>query len=88
MTKVLDFSIIRYYGLEITIVVENFPKTNEGLMIESIFHVFNAYSSKATALHTREGMRNRAIRSLHCGGIPPLGYDVDDDTKEYVINKK
>ncbi|MBR5458283.1 MAG: recombinase family protein, partial [Burkholderiaceae bacterium] len=82
------FMDIRALGLDITSVVENFPKTSEGRFMESFYHLFNAYYSEITATHTREGMRNKALKSLHCGGTPPLGYDVDSETKEYVLNEK
>lgn len=80
------FKEIRAEGLEITSVIENFPKTPEGRFMENFYHVFNEYSSEMTATHTREGLTNEALKGLHCGGLPPLGYDVDQLTKQYVIN--
>jgi len=82
-----SFKDIRTQGLEITSVVENFPKTPEGRFMESFYHLFNEYSSEINATHTRESMINNALKGQHCGGIPPLGYDVDNVTKEYVINE-
>lgn len=80
------FKDLRARGLEITSVVENFPKTPEGRFMESFYHIFNEYSSEINATHTREGLMNRALKGLHCGGTAPLGYDVDKETKRYIIN--
>ena len=33
-------------------------------------------------------MRENALKGLHTGGLPPLGYDVDPQTKMLVINEK
>jgi len=33
-------------------------------------------------------MKENALKSLHTGGIPLLGYDIDPETKMLVINEK
>ena len=35
-----------------------------------------------------KGLRENAYKCLHNGGLPPLGYDVDPITKQYIINEK
>lgn len=55
--------------------------------MESFYHLFNEYSSEINATHTKEGMISSALKGQHCGGIAPLGYDVDKETKEYIINE-
>jgi len=35
-----------------------------------------------------KGMRENAYQCKHTGGLPPLGYDVDPETKKYVINEQ
>jgi site-specific DNA recombinase len=33
-------------------------------------------------------MKENALKGMHTGGPPPLGYDVDPETKKLVINEK
>jgi site-specific DNA recombinase len=33
-------------------------------------------------------MRETALKGQHAGGMPPLGYDLDTETKKLVLNEK
>jgi len=46
------------------------------------------YYSKNLAREVNKGMKENALKGLHTGGIPPLGYDLDAKTKMLVINEK
>lgn len=35
-----------------------------------------------------KGMKENALECKHNGGMPPLGYDVDPDTRKLIINEK
>lgn len=80
------FRELRERGLEVTSVIENLPKTPEGRLMESLFHIFNEYASDINATHTHAGMTNRALKGSHCGGVPPLGFDIDKDTSRLILN--
>ena len=38
-------------------------------------------------MYQRKGLNENAIKCIHNGGIPPLGYNVSDD-KYYYINEQ
>ena len=51
----------------------------ETLLMEGIMFVFNDYFSRKLANVTRDGLEVKARKGGHCGGKPPLGYDVQGD---------
>lgn len=99
--KILVFSFSRYFrndsealkyrnmlndlGIEVISVTQEFGNTPEGHLMESLTYAIDAYQSNINALHTHSGMTTKATKSLHCGGKPPLGYDIGAD-KKLVIN--
>lgn len=50
----------------------------------SINHLYSRNLGK----EAMKGLKENAFKGTHCGGIPPLGYDLDKDTKKLIINKK
>ncbi len=68
-------------------VVENFnPNEPESVILESVLEGFNEYYSRNLAREVEKGKKENALKCLHTGGIPPLGYDVDRDTLKYKVN--
>ena len=57
----------------------------ETILMEGIMFVFNDYFSRKLANVTRDGLEVKARKGGHCGGRPPLGYDVQGD--KLVINE-
>ena len=47
----------------------------------------NEYYSKNLSREVKKGKKENALKAIHNGGIPPLGYDLDEN-KKYIINKK
>ena len=100
--KVLVFSFSRFFrndskalkyrnmlndlGIEVISVTQEFGNSPEGHLMESLTYAIDAYQSNINALHTHSGMTTVASNALHCGGTPPLGYDVGADRK-LVINR-
>ena len=41
----------------------------------------NAHYRESAAAHTTDGMRNKAAKGVHCGGVPPLGYVVNHESR-------
>lgn len=72
-------------GIELQSVTQPFDHTNEGYMMRNMMHVLNDYYSRNNSKHTHAGMKTKAQGGFHCGGVPPLGYDVGPD-KRLVIN--
>lgn len=68
-------------------VLENLDDTPEAVILESVLEGMNEYYSKNLSREVRKGLNENAIKCVHNGGIPPLGYDVTPD-KHYSINEK
>lgn len=52
-----------------------------GRFIRRNIYSNNALYRESTAAHTTDGMRNKAAKGIHCGGIPPLGYTVNHENR-------
>ena len=52
-----------------------------GRFIRRNIYSNNALYRESTAAHTFDGMRNKAAKGVHCGGIPPLGYTVNHESR-------
>lgn len=72
-------------GIRIISVTESFTESTDGEILEGIVDLINAQYSKDNAKRSFAGMRIKAKEAGHCGGKPPLGYDVGVDGK-LVIN--
>lgn len=60
----------------------------EGMMMESMLEAMAEYFSRNLATEVEKGKRENALKGMHVGGKPPLGYDVDRDTMRLVINEE
>lgn len=76
------------YGVKIESVVEQFSDTPEGQLQQIIQLGVGQYYSANLAREVMKGLKENAYKALHNGGIPPLGYDVNPETNEYIINEK
>ena len=65
-------------------VTQDFAPTPEGRLITHVMHGFNQYFSENLAKVCFDGLRSAAKNGMHCGGIPPLGYDVGEDKKLHI----
>ena len=72
-------------GIEIISVTQEFDDSNEGFLLRGIVNLLNEYYSRNLAKHTHAGQKLKAKEGKHCGGKPPLGYDVVKD--KLVINE-
>jgi site-specific DNA recombinase len=75
---------LRRAGVRLESVVEHFDASPEGQVMEGIIEVFAEYFSRDLARKVLRGMKETAYQGKHCGGLPPLGYDVVDG--KYVVN--
>lgn len=79
---------LRKNGVSIMSVLENLDDSPESIMMESVLEGMAMYYSRNLAREVMKGMRENAYQCKHTGGLPPLGYDVDKETKQYVINEQ
>lgn len=63
-------------------------QTPEGQLMENQLVGMAAYFSRNLAKEVKKGQNENALKCVHNGGIPPLGYDVDPTTRRYIINEK
>ena len=61
-------------------------QTPEGQLMENQLVGMAAYFSRNLSKEVKKGLQENALKCLHNGGIPPLGYDVGKD-KRYIINE-
>ena len=79
---------LKLNGVTIRSVLENLDGSPESLILESLLEGMAAYYSQNLAREVLKGMKENGYKCMHVGGIPPLGYDVDKETKKYVINEE
>ena len=76
---------LKMNGVTILSVVENLDDSPESLMLESCLEGMAQYYSSNLSREVMKGMKESAYKATHLGGIPPLGYAVDPETKKYVV---
>lgn len=80
---------LKRHGVSLISVLEYLDdESPESLILESVLEAMAEYYSRNLAREVNKGMRENALKGLHTGGLPPLGYDVDPQTRKLVINEK
>lgn len=72
-------------GIDVFSITEQFDTSSEGMLMRDVKKAFNAFTSRNIAKFTHAGMVTNAKNGEHCGGVPPLGYDIIN--KKLVINE-
>ncbi|WP_229098586.1 recombinase family protein [Turicibacter sanguinis] len=75
------------YNVKIESVIERFEDTPEGNLSKFIQLGIGQYYSQNLAREVVKGLKENAYKAMHNGGIPPYGFDVDPETKRYIINE-
>lgn len=78
--------LLKDHGISLISVMEQIDDSPESIILESVLEGMAEYYSKNLAREVNKGLKENALRSLHNGGIPPLGYNVVN--QKYVINEK
>ena len=73
-------------GVTVYSVLENLDDSPESIMMEAVLEGMSEYYSQNLAREVMKGLRETALQCKHTGGKPPLGYDVDPETKRLVTN--
>ncbi len=75
-------------GVKLISVLERFDEDKpEDVLMLSLLEGLSEYYSKNLSREVKKGLTENALKGLHNGGTPPLGFDVNPDTKELVINE-
>ncbi|MCR4436139.1 MAG: recombinase family protein [Clostridiales bacterium] len=74
-------------GIRLISVLKNLDDSPESVIMESVLEGMAEYYSRNLAREVMKGMKEKALLCRHTGGQPPLGYDVDPETKKYIINE-
>ena len=75
-------------GVQLISVLEKIDSSPEGQLMKSVIVGFNAFYSENVKREAMKGLTVQAKKAIHCGGIPPLGLDVDPTSKRLVVNEK
>ena len=68
-------------------ITQEYGESTDAQFMEGINHLFDEHTSQKIGKFTHAGMKQKANGAQHCGGLPPLGYDVDLVTRTLVINE-
>lgn len=71
-------------NISLVSVTEDYGSGEDSFMMVGMAHLRNEDQSRRNGIHTFAGMKYKARHGGHCGGIPPLGYDLKDGS--LVIN--
>ena len=77
--------VLMQHGITVESATEDNSDTPEARLTRNISASYDAYMPERCAVHTHASMMTKAQKGLHCGGKPPLGYDIKDE--KLVINK-
>jgi len=76
---------LKQNGVRIVSVLEQLDDSPESVILESVLEGMAEYYSMNLAREVRKGMNENALKALHNGGVPPLGFDVGVD-QIYTLN--
>jgi len=76
--------ILKDKGMRLVYVEQNLDDSPESVILESVLEGMAEYYSLNLAREVMKGMKETAYQAKHCGGIPPLGFDVKD--RMYILN--
>lgn len=72
-------------GVMVVSVLENIDGSPESVILEGVVEAFAEYYSKNLSRETKKGLKENALKGVHNGGTPPLGYCIDPQTKKLKI---
>ena len=78
---------LKQNGVNVVSVLERLDDSPESIMMEATLEGMAEYYSANLSREVMKGMKENALKCMHTGGKPPLGYDVDPYTKKYIINE-
>ena len=73
-------------GVKLLSVLEQLNDSPESVILKSVLTGMNEYYSLNLSREVKKGLNENALNCIHNGGIPPLGYNLDED-RRYIINE-
>ena len=73
-------------GVKLLSVLEQLNDSPESVILKSVLTGMNEYYSLNLSREVKKGLNENALKCIHNGGIPPLGYNLDKD-RRYIINE-
>lgn len=74
-------------GVQLVSVIEQIDDSPEGRMMMAVLEGMAEFYSQNLAREVRKGMHENALKCIHTGGLPPLGYDVHPETRKLILNE-
>ena len=71
-------------GIRLVSVLENIDGSPESIILESVLEGMSEYYSRNLAREVQKGKKETAYKCLHNGGVPPIGYQVDESGKYHL----
>ena len=78
---------IVYNIVQLVSVIEQIDDSPKGRMMMAVLEGMAEFYSQNLAREVRKGMHENALKCIHTGGRPPLGYDVHPETRKLVLNQ-
>ena len=75
-------------NVKIISVLEQFNDSPESVILKSVLTGMSEYFSLNLSREVKKGKNENFENCQHIGGTPPLGLDVDKETKLYIINEE
>jgi len=79
---------LKLYDVKLLSVTEHLDGSPESIILEGLIEGMAEYYSANLAREVEKGRRENALKGIHVGGTPPLGYDVDPATRKLVVNER
>lgn len=74
-------------GVRLVSALEHITDDPEGQLLESMIDSMDVYYVENLARNVRNGLIQNALKGLHTGGKPPIGFDYDSKLQKYLINE-
>jgi site-specific DNA recombinase len=76
------------HGAKLISVTQPIDDSPEGIILEAMLDAMAEYQSLDLGREAFKGLKENALQGIHTGGVPPLGYNVDKQTKKYLLNEQ
>lgn len=80
-------ALLRNLGIAVISVTEPCTEEDPGGFMETILDKIHAHESLKKGVVSYDSLKLMSKECKHCGGKPPLGYDVDSETGLLVVNE-
>lgn len=81
-------AVLKRHRVSLLSVLEQFDEDKpESVLLQSVLEGLNEFYSRNLAREVKKGLDENARKGLHTGGKPALGYDIDPETRKYIINE-